>query len=848
MKTINQVSSAVAIAIAFLPLSNQSAQAARLASGTFSLFLECNNDGTSMLLNPQMGWQYSQDAIGDMTDGYTYDMTGMAVFQNESDVFVALAGNMPLSGAGYDRSLDRIFYGDLFFTPDGDNFQNSMTAGNLYGIHFSGSQDSGANAGLGIYQNVAAKTVGMQNFGHRTYGNYEGMVDTSSPNFYGDLGVSNNYLNPNGPGYNVISRGNRVQNDGFQMLSVLQLANAGFNLNQFGGSEIFGFKFNLDAILPELPPPLPKDVEALKGIGEEYGYNWNEKGHDEQLAHHDQVMVEKQAAADTHQSEADAQGQQADVHQTQSQMYEERRQTSNSEASRLWSEEINVRNNEVTQLARSSSGGQGNGIIATERNRRNNIVNQITQVTRTLTEIPGQIQTQTQLRQTAISQFNAVPASASALATARQNASGTIQQAYAAVEDLSVRKATWEQYKQANQWDSRTREEQLALQEAYSGDWIAIRNDGSAAKDEQELTLFSQRISNFENQVTQQRQNTIQGYQTQISQADSQISSLQQQLQTAQERKPQLDNQLEQFYQTNTLRNRLQSIQQQASQNLGALDSNSSLTASQKAERREFYESEIARTQEFINELNSGDWKTSLDTLFDNAWSYFNSVLRQDARNSDRPIFDANGNPATYSQSDVTVQIPLYDEDGNITGYRTEIIGEVGAPKTVGSEYRREEAEAALFSTVRQERRQARNQAQGDRNRENNLKQQAASRQTQALSQKNSALSEKSAENERKNALLLDIEGQISQVRDTAIAEARRETMQESLAQANNENQREQALEDRVGARTPDNPGGIPNSEAEALSAMSVPEPSSVLGLMAITGACAALRRRRRAV
>jgi flagellar biosynthesis GTPase FlhF len=222
--------------------------------------------------------------------------------------------------------------------------------------------------------------------------------------------------------------------------------------------------------------------------------------------------------------------------------------------------------------------------------------------------------------------------------------------------------------------------------------------------------------------------------------------------------------------------------------------------------------------------------------------------LRQDARNSDRPIFDANGNPATYSQEDVTVQIPLYDEDGNISGYRTEIIGEVGTPKTVGSEYRRGQAEAALFGTVRQERFQARNQATSDRNQENSLKQQALNRRNQSISQKNSALTAKATENERKNARLLEIEAQIAQVRDTAIAEARQEAMGESLAQAEQENQREQDLEDRFGARTPDNPGGIPTTEAEAISATSVPEPSSILGLMAITGACATLRRRRRSV
>ncbi len=54
-------------------------------------------------------------------------------------------------------------------TLSGESFEDAMDAGNLYAVHFSGSSDSGANAGLGVYQNVAAKGVGMHNFGHRTY-------------------------------------------------------------------------------------------------------------------------------------------------------------------------------------------------------------------------------------------------------------------------------------------------------------------------------------------------------------------------------------------------------------------------------------------------------------------------------------------------------------------------------------------------------------------------------------------------------------------------------------------------------------------------------------------------------
>lgn len=167
MKQVYTTTTSLAIAALLLNGAGQSAQGIGLTSGMFSLFLECNNDGTALFLDSHNGWQYSQDAIGDMTDGSTYDITGMGVFQNGNEVFVAIGSNLPGTGAGYDRNVNPIFHGDLFFTPGGDNFQNSMEAGNLYGIHFSGSSDSGANAGLGVYQNVAAKGVGMNNFGHQ---------------------------------------------------------------------------------------------------------------------------------------------------------------------------------------------------------------------------------------------------------------------------------------------------------------------------------------------------------------------------------------------------------------------------------------------------------------------------------------------------------------------------------------------------------------------------------------------------------------------------------------------------------------------------------------------------------
>lgn len=854
MKQVYTTTTSLAIAALLLNASGQSAHGIGLTSGMFSLFLECNNDGTALFLESQNGWQYSQDAIGDMTDGSTYDITGMGVFQNGNEVFVAIGSNLPQSGAGYDRSIDQIFHGDLFFTSGNDNFQNSMEAGNLYGIHFSGSADSGANAGVGVYQNVAAKGVGVQNFGHRTYNNYAAMVDSSSSNFYGDLGFNNSYFNGDGTGYNVISGGQRVEDDGFQMLTLNDLTAAGLDRNTVGGSEILGFKFNLDAIVPPEPAPLPKDIGTLKGIAEGYDFDWGSQGWDEELAVYDANIAEQQEQANTYQGEADDYQAQANAHQAQADIYETRSQTASEEADNL-KQERNERNSQNWRAARYSAGAEANNVVKRERNDRNRILKQIDEVNEIINETPGQIADAIDERDALTTRLNEVPSEAEAIAIARRNPGGNIEQAYEAVEELTPKKEAWEEYKQENNWDNLSLDEKLTVQETYGGEWIELRGDGSPAKQEQELTLFSQVLSEFEAEVEQERQAEIQQYQTQFNQKQNNIDNLVAELNDAEALKPQLEKNLENFYATNDLRDRLEAVKANAEEELAAIDTDNSLNDTQKEERRAFYESDITRTEALINEIDNS--QESLDTLFDGADQYFKNVLRADVKNSDTPIFDENGNQEVYGPDEVTVQVPVYDEDGKISGDTTHIVAEEGAPKTVASEYRRLEAESRLFNNARKEREQVSEDAEIARDNELAAKQEDINSRNQALNNRNNSLAQKQEQINLKDELLLEIETQIAQVRDEAIAQERREQMSESLAAAEVENQKEQQLEELYGVRTLDNPGGIPTSAEEVMAAegviaaeeviaMDVPEPSSVLGLIAAIGSgFAALRRHR---
>ncbi|NEO58795.1 MAG: PEP-CTERM sorting domain-containing protein [Okeania sp. SIO3B5] len=841
MKQVYTTTTSLAIAALLLNGAGQSAQGIGLTSGMFSLFLECNNDGTALFLDSHNGWQYSQDAIGDMTDNSTYDITGMGVFQNGNEVFVAIGSNLPGTGAGYDRNVNPIFHGDLFFTPGGDNFQDSMEAGNLYGIHFSGSKDSGANAGLGVYQNVAAKGVGVNNFGHRTYNNYAAMVDSSSSNFYGDLGVNNSYFNGDS-GYNVISGGQKVEDDGFQMLTLDDLAAAGLDRNTVGGSEILGFKFNLDAIVPPEPAPLPKDIGTLKGIAEGYGFDWGSQGWDGELAAYDTNIAEKQEQVNTYQSQVDDYQAKANAHQAQAAIYDTRSQTASEEADKL-KQERNERSSGSWRSARYSPGGEANNVIKQERNQRNKILKQIDEANEIIDEIPGQITDATDERDALTTKLNEVPSEAEAIAIARENAGGNIKQAYEAVAELVPKKEAWEEHKQENNWENLTLDEKLAVQEAYGDEWVELRGDGSPAKQEQELTLFSQVLADFESGVKQDNQAEIKQYQTQINEKQNNIDDLVTELNDAQALKPKLEKNLENFYATNDLRDQLKAVKANAEQKQAAIDTDNSLNGIQKEELRAFYETDIARTQALINKIDSS--QESLDSLFDGADKYFKNVLIADAQNSDSPIFDENGNQEVYGPDEVTVQIPVYDEDGQISGYTTHTVAEEGALKTVASEYARFDAESKLFNDARKDRVQEQENNEIARDNEFAAKEEDINSYNQALNNRNNSLAQKQEQVNQKDELLVEIETQIAEVRDEAIAQEKREQMSESLAAAEVENQKEQELEELYGVRTLDNPGGIPTSPEEVI-AMDVPEPSSVLGLIAaIGGGFAALRRHR---
>lgn len=548
-----------AVTLGILAVTASPARAGKLGAGLFTIFLECNNDGLSQLLSPHSplnSWQYTMDATADNTDGFLYDIRGVATVQTESEVYVAISGNTPIGGTGYDRNIDPVNYGDLFFSAGNGTFEENMQAGNLYGIHFSGSSESGATE-LGVYKNVAAKGVGMNNFGHRTYGNYANTVDSNVSNFFGDLDVNNAYLNNDNTGYNVIAGGAKVENDGFEMLNLAQLAAAGFDDRILTGTETFGFKFNIDALI-ELPPaPLPKTVAGLKGVAGEIGFDWDDQTWEAEIAVLDENIETLQGQADEHQVEADEHQVEADAQQTEADRQQQLQQEAEAESRRIQKEEINPRNRENDNTVKNNSGGAGNHAAKQLRWQRDDIEKRIQDADNAIAQNPGQIATKEQEIQQKQNEIDTLPTDEELTSDALEKQQQDLQTVSDFVGTLEAKKANWERFKAENNWENLTPEAQKALEEANPTlVWIETRADGSLGKDAQDLAFQSDLVLEIEQNIQAEktalitaRNQKAQQLQNQIVQLQDNIIDLQTQFDPANNELPGMRTELEQFNQ-----------------------------------------------------------------------------------------------------------------------------------------------------------------------------------------------------------------------------------------------------------------------------------------------------------
>ncbi|OCQ97880.1 PEP-CTERM domain protein [Oscillatoriales cyanobacterium USR001] len=273
-------------------------------------------------------WTYTMDSFADGNDGNTgvgknsnYEMYGMAMKAHDGIISIAFNANLALAGQAHGGVTNgTIGWGDVLFNFSGKSLKDASAAGQLFGIRFAQTNDSGA-ATTGVFSGVTAKSVAQQNSGYSTFNQYQDGVNNHSPNTntgtkggqigYGGATVAEakDYLtNVNGVSQdtdygqqNVIASGTKVGDISFLGADEIASLASGFAGLGGIGRHTVGFSFSqtllgqfmqpanavitlleectndgmmLQATLPSIPPaeePVPEPITmigmALGGLG-----------------------------------------------------------------------------------------------------------------------------------------------------------------------------------------------------------------------------------------------------------------------------------------------------------------------------------------------------------------------------------------------------------------------------------------------------------------------------------------------------------------------------------------------------------------------------------------------------
>jgi hypothetical protein len=165
--------------------------------------------------------------------------------------YVAIDSNLPLAGIGNTGAGGgNIAYGDMILNFNvGQSFGSISSAANdkVFAVRFA-ANDKGST--LGLYKNVKTTSVTTDNVGFETLEKYKKAAGANA-----DLGaVSWDYFNENfdenttsTPILNVIETGDKVADDGFEVLDETALKNLGLSSPK-QGSELYGFSFKGSAL------------------------------------------------------------------------------------------------------------------------------------------------------------------------------------------------------------------------------------------------------------------------------------------------------------------------------------------------------------------------------------------------------------------------------------------------------------------------------------------------------------------------------------------------------------------------------------------------------------------------
>jgi MYXO-CTERM domain-containing protein len=207
------------------------------------------------------GWYYVNDSLNDGSNIWgignksgkpsnynRYEINGLAIKQEGTEFIVAInsytpQGGLMINGSDYRlptaSDTNPITFGDLFLNFSGKSFNQAMSSGDLFGVRFDARNDSGV--GLGVFQNVQAKSVAAQNSGYSSLQQY--LDHTGSVAGMGDINPTNNsYFVKSDPIKAVIQSGNKIGD----VTLVSDFSATGLNVNLLGptNGKIQGFRFD----------------------------------------------------------------------------------------------------------------------------------------------------------------------------------------------------------------------------------------------------------------------------------------------------------------------------------------------------------------------------------------------------------------------------------------------------------------------------------------------------------------------------------------------------------------------------------------------------------------------------
>lgn len=259
LKTLVAASTVTLCASALLPFVAQ--------AQTWNYSLDSFSDGTGGLIRD--GIKYN--ANGYSTTGGAahgvglfsqYEHFGMAYTATDDTVTFAFNSNLALNGWSESRAADgNIGWGDFFLNLDSSlSFEQAKAQGQVLGIRFAGTNDSGVAAGeTGIFSGITTMDVTQTNAGWSSYNQYNNYVNGKAVKVNGQtvgtgqvqlidgmtVSEGQTYLGAHG---NSVIGSYQQKLGGINLLDYAQLSEMGLDFGpqasgQTMGTQTFGFSF-----------------------------------------------------------------------------------------------------------------------------------------------------------------------------------------------------------------------------------------------------------------------------------------------------------------------------------------------------------------------------------------------------------------------------------------------------------------------------------------------------------------------------------------------------------------------------------------------------------------------------